>query len=81
MPVSAMSRDFWRTLVIICVGVSGWWTVRGCGSKVIATDRRECSSASAATARGTVWWPRWTPSKLPRVMTVPMPSCGTSSSP
>ncbi len=81
MPVSAMSCDFCRTLVIICVGVCGWWIVRGCGSKVIATERSPFAFASAATARSTVWWPRWTPSKLPRVMTVPMPSLGTSSSP
>ena len=50
---------------------SGRSTFSGCGSKVSATDGTPSSRARATVPRGSAWWPRWTPSKLPMVTTPP----------
>src|SRR5690606_22675616 len=59
---------------------SGCSTATGWGSKVTATEASPSSRARETTVPSTARWPRWTPSKLPRVATLGPKPAGMSSS-
>src|SRR4030042_2166317 len=56
-------------------------TLSGWGEKVRTRETKPISRAVLTRTRRILWWPRWSPSKLPMATTVPSGKAGRSGSP